>query len=78
MPDIACARSRPRNRLLQAATLTSRLACAVVTAIQVRRERRHLLSLDERALKDMGFNRGQAACEASRRFWDVPADRLRM
>lgn len=78
MLDIVCARSRPRNRLLQAATLTSRLARAIATAIEVRRERRRLLSLDERALKDMGFNKGQADCEASRSFWDIPADRLRM
>ena len=29
------------------------------------------------ALKDMGFNKGQAHWEASRSFWDVPLDRMR-
>jgi len=77
MLGIAYPRSRPRNRLLQVATLTSRFARAIATAIEVRRERRRLLSLDRHALKDMGFNKGQADCEASRSFWDIPTDRLR-
>ncbi|HEY6256876.1 MAG TPA: hypothetical protein VIY51_13895 [Xanthobacteraceae bacterium] len=44
-------------------------------ALQVRRERRILLGMDHRMLKDMGLN-GIAHREASRPFWDVPADRL--
>ncbi len=49
----------------------------IVAALAVRAERRALMALDESALKDMGFNKGQAQCEASRTFWDVPVDRLR-
>lgn len=54
-----------------------RLPFAVGVALKVRRERRMLLRLDDRALKDMGFNRGDAHVEAQRSFWDVPIDRLR-
>ncbi len=43
----------------------------------VRAERRALMRLDDAALKDMGFNKGQAQWEAGRTFWDVPVDRLR-
>jgi uncharacterized protein YjiS (DUF1127 family) len=42
----------------------------------VRRERRVLLGMDHRMLKDLGLN-GVAYAEATRPFWDVPADRLR-
>ncbi len=49
----------------------------ITAALTVRAERRALMALDESALKDMGFNRGQAQCEANRTFWDVPVDRLR-
>jgi uncharacterized protein YjiS (DUF1127 family) len=49
----------------------------IAAALAVRAERRALMALDEAALKDMGFNKGQAQCEASRTFWDVPVDRLR-
>ncbi len=54
-----------------------RLALAFGISLRVRRERRLLLGLDDRALKDMGFNRGEAYSEAQRSFWDVPIDRLR-
>jgi uncharacterized protein YjiS (DUF1127 family) len=49
----------------------------VAVALMVRAERRALMRLDENALKDMGFSKGQADGEAGRGFWDVPADRLR-
>ena len=45
-------------------------------AFEVRRERRILLGMDDRALKDIGFNRGDAYAEAHRSFWDIPANRL--
>lgn len=45
-------------------------------ALQVRRERRQLLGMDDRMLKDLGLS-GIADAEASRPFWDVPLDRLR-
>ena len=54
-----------------------RLASALGLALRVRRERRQLLALDDRALKDMGFDRGTAHREAARPFWDLPSDRLR-
>ena len=54
-----------------------RLGLALGVALKVRRERRMLLRLNDRALKDMGFNRGEAYAEAQRSFWDVPIDRLR-
>jgi uncharacterized protein YjiS (DUF1127 family) len=46
-------------------------------AMQVRKERRMLMRLDERALKDLGFDKSRAQGEANRSFWDVPVDRLR-
>jgi uncharacterized protein YjiS (DUF1127 family) len=49
---------------------------ALELALQVRRERRTLLGMDDRTLKDMGLN-GVAYAEANRPFWDVPSDRLR-
>ena len=48
----------------------------IEVALQVRRERRLLRGMDDRMLKDLGLN-GNAHAEASRPFWDVPADRLR-
>jgi uncharacterized protein YjiS (DUF1127 family) len=54
-----------------------RLASALTVALKVRRERRMLLSMDDRALKDVGFDRGTAHHEAQRSFWDIPIDRLR-
>jgi uncharacterized protein YjiS (DUF1127 family) len=44
-------------------------------ALQVWRERRVLLAMDDRTLKDLGLN-GIAYREASRPFWDVPRERL--
>jgi uncharacterized protein YjiS (DUF1127 family) len=52
------------------------LISVVHLAFEVRRERRMLLGMDDRELKDMGFNRGDAYAEAYRPFWDIPADRL--
>jgi uncharacterized protein YjiS (DUF1127 family) len=49
---------------------------ALRVALRVRRERRLLLRMDERMLKDLGLS-GIAHAEASRSFWDVPVDRLR-
>jgi uncharacterized protein YjiS (DUF1127 family) len=53
------------------------LAVALGVALRVRRERRMLLKLDERALKDIGSGRSAAQIEAHRSFWDIPVDRLR-
>ena len=52
------------------------MVAAIELAIAVRRERRMLRGLDDRALKDLGLN-GKAEAEANRPFWDLPIDRLR-
>jgi len=54
-----------------------RFIAALELAVQVRKERRLLAGLDERTLKDLGFDRGAAGTEARRTFWDLPVDRLR-
>jgi len=54
----------------------ARFLRALRVALRVRRERRLLLGMDERMLKDLGLS-GIAHAEASRSFWDVPVDRLR-
>jgi uncharacterized protein YjiS (DUF1127 family) len=36
-----------------------------------------LMRLDDRALQDIGSDKGRAYGEATRTFWDVPVDRLR-
>lgn len=53
-----------------------RLLRALDLAFQVRRERRSLLGMDAHMLKDLGLS-GFSDAEASRPFWDVPAERLR-
>ena len=47
----------------------------ITLALEVRRERRMLLGLNEHALKDLGL-RGDAHAEANRPFWDLPVERL--
>lgn len=78
MSNVASALSRPWQALAAVATEAYLLARKIALALEVRAERRRLLSLDQGALKDMGFNKGQAHCEASRSFWDLPVDRLRL
>jgi uncharacterized protein YjiS (DUF1127 family) len=46
-------------------------------ALEVRRGRRELLSMDDRALKDIGLSRREVY-EAQRSFWDIPMGRLRL
>jgi uncharacterized protein YjiS (DUF1127 family) len=81
MPNIACTSPalRPHNRgwLARRKIELARIFAAVELAIEVRRERRMLRGLDDRALKDLGLN-GRADAEASRPFWDLPLDRLRV
>jgi uncharacterized protein YjiS (DUF1127 family) len=76
MSDIAPAAARLGGGLARTGTRIARLLGRIELAIQVRRERRILLGMDDRMLKDLGLN-GIAYAEASRPFWDVPADRLR-
>jgi uncharacterized protein YjiS (DUF1127 family) len=54
----------------------TRLIRTIELALQVRRERRMLLGMDDHMLKDLGLS-GIAGAEASRPFWDVPRERLR-
>ena len=44
-------------------------------AFRTARERRQLMTLDERALKDIGISRADAHGEWSRPFWDLPGER---
>jgi uncharacterized protein YjiS (DUF1127 family) len=47
----------------------------VERAFRTARERRQLMVLDERALKDIGLSPADAHGEWSRPFWDLPCDR---
>jgi uncharacterized protein YjiS (DUF1127 family) len=76
MSSFASAALRPWAGLWQLAGRVSHLAISLGLAIEVRKERRMLMRLDDRALHDIGFDKGRAYCEASRSFWDVPVDRL--
>ena len=77
MRNIALPLTRPWPGLSRTAGQIWRFVAAFELALQVRSERRLLASLDERTLKDIGFNRGAAGAEAGRSFWDLPVDRLR-
>ena len=48
----------------------------VRSAMTVARERRMLLQLDDRMLKDIGIGRSEAFYEASKSFGDLPFRRL--
>ena len=76
MRDTESATSRLPGGLAYTGRRLARLFGAIELALQVRRERRILLAMDDRMLKDLGLN-GIAYAEASRPFWDVPVDRLR-
>jgi len=78
MSNIALSSQRSWPGLAQFGRSLTRVMLGIGVVLQVRRERRELLGLDEKILKDIGFNRGDAHAEANRSFWDVPVDRLRM
>jgi uncharacterized protein YjiS (DUF1127 family) len=75
MCDTESATSRLGGGLAQTGARLARLIGTIELALQVRRERRTLLGMNDRMLKDLGLN-GSAYAEASRPFWDVPADRM--
>jgi uncharacterized protein YjiS (DUF1127 family) len=45
------------------------------TAYRIYRERRALLSLSDRGLKDIGLSRADAYREATRPWWEIPGGR---
>ena len=49
-----------------------RVAQYFLTCLEVARQRRRLIALDERTLKDVGISRNDALREGSRYFWDLP------
>jgi uncharacterized protein YjiS (DUF1127 family) len=48
------------------------LALALLRWRELARQRRRLLSLDDRMLKDIGITRAEAMREGTRPFWDTP------
>ena len=76
MSDTEGAISRLGEGLARTGARIAHLIGTIELALQVRHERRILLGMDDRMLKDLGLN-GIAYAEASRPFWDVPVDRLR-
>jgi uncharacterized protein YjiS (DUF1127 family) len=74
MLGIAPPRQRPERGPAGLGARIGRLVDAIELAIEVRRERRMLLGLDDYTLKDLGLARGDAYAEATRACWDVPAE----
>lgn len=68
-------RRRP-GRVVRLAAGVRRLMFVVDLALEVRRERRNLLRMNDQALKDIGMSRNQVYAEAHRSLWDIPGDRL--
>ena len=52
----------------------SRFANYFLACLRVARQRRQLLKLDDRALKDIGISSADADAEATRGFWNIPED----
>lgn len=77
MPNFAPTLSRSSFGSARFGGQISTLVRAFGLALQVRKERRMLQQMDQRALKDLGLRAGEAHSEASRTFWDIPVDRLR-
>lgn len=50
------------------------VAAWIKQAWSVQRQRKALTKMDDRMLADIGLTRAQAYQEASRPFWDLPAD----
>jgi uncharacterized protein YjiS (DUF1127 family) len=64
------------GRWVRSAGRIRRLIFVLEVALEVRRERQMLLSLDDRTLKDIGLSRSQVWREACRSLWNIPPDRL--
>ncbi|MCX8955293.1 DUF1127 domain-containing protein [Ruegeria sp. NA] len=48
------------------------LGTIIRRAVSLKRQRRQLARLDDRALQDIGVSRSEADAEASRFVWDAP------
>jgi uncharacterized protein YjiS (DUF1127 family) len=59
------------------AALRATAALRMADLMELWRQRRALDELDDRTLDDIGVRRHAARQEASRSFWDVPANWLR-
>jgi uncharacterized protein YjiS (DUF1127 family) len=65
---------RPGRRAMPARTWRSagvRLALALLRWRELAQQRRRLLALDDRMLKDIGITRADARREGARPFWDT-------
>jgi uncharacterized protein YjiS (DUF1127 family) len=67
----------PRRLGRRLAVWTRRAIELVLDWQDVARQRRALLALNERLLKDIGISRADAEREASRPFWDLAQKRWR-
>jgi len=76
MSNTTFALSQPWFSLTSFARRLRHAILALELALQVRRERQMLASLNDRALKDIGLSRGDVHAEGVRSFWDVPVHRL--
>ena len=74
MSSITTVASHRPGPLARAVRRIVRLLRTLELALQVRHERRLLLAMDDRTLKDLGLQ-GIAYAEATRPVWDVPLDR---
>jgi uncharacterized protein YjiS (DUF1127 family) len=48
------------------------LVLALLRSHELAQQRRRLLALDDRMLKDIGITRAEATRESARPFWDAP------
>jgi uncharacterized protein YjiS (DUF1127 family) len=76
--ETGIASSAPRAGLVLGLVLglgrrIGRLVDFVMRAGEVARQRRALMRLDDRMLKDIGASRADAYREGSRSWWDLPA-----
>lgn len=58
-------------------SIAGQVVALVAAMWRVRRERRTLMSLDARMLKDIGLNAGDVERETGRSIWDLPSGRSR-
>lgn len=61
-----------RTALQRLSFAANRGLANVLCWLAVARQRRHLMKLDDRLLKDVGISRADAEREAARKFWDLP------